>query len=347
MLNPAMYEWIGRAKAARLADAMAILRLGHLKKSGQSFAGPCPICGGRDRFWLNTMRNRWGCRGCRPKSIDAIDLVRHVEQCGFLEACERLNGCPPPDGRRTKEDDERRAWRMKELEDGRKARLAHLEHERAADMARRLGSARGIWNETVPLDGPPKQYLKSRGINPDFADDQLRSHSGLPHPAGGSFPALVARVSNPDGDGVGVWRIFVKMDGTGKAPVANPKLGLGVVAGGAVRIGGIWPHIAVAEGIESALAVRELIGGGMPCWAALSTSGLRGLVLPAEIERVDIYCDGDPPKLSKHMASPGLSAAEDLARRLKSDGRMVTIQTPPLSSDWLDCLVAAKKVEAA
>ena len=119
-----------------------------------------------------------------------------------------------------------------------------------------MSVAENVWNSAGPLSGAAAQYLRSRGLDPAMADDQVRSHSGLPHPEGGVFSALVAKVSAPDGSFAGVWRIFVKPDGSGKAPVENPKLGLGAVAGGAVRIGGMAGEIGVAEGLENALACR-------------------------------------------------------------------------------------------
>ena len=31
---------------------------------GGEYAGPCPFCGGRDRFRVQPRRGRWWCRGC-------------------------------------------------------------------------------------------------------------------------------------------------------------------------------------------------------------------------------------------------------------------------------------------
>lgn len=73
---------------------------GFRKKSAREYAGPCPVCGGEDRFVLildNRRRGgfRWFCRGCRApeagKAFDAIDLYRAMTPgATFPQACEAL-----------------------------------------------------------------------------------------------------------------------------------------------------------------------------------------------------------------------------------------------------------------
>lgn len=52
------------------------------------FAGPCPMCGGDDRFHVKD--NRFYCRQCYPRGGDAIDLVRLLYGLSFIEACHWL-----------------------------------------------------------------------------------------------------------------------------------------------------------------------------------------------------------------------------------------------------------------
>lgn len=66
---------------------------------GGEWAGPCPLCGGRDRFriWPEKAHDgrsiappgRYWCRGCGIQG-DAIDYLRRVEGLSFAEACARL-----------------------------------------------------------------------------------------------------------------------------------------------------------------------------------------------------------------------------------------------------------------
>jgi len=337
-------DWMREAKARTIAEVYAMLGIPNMKKDGMhSVAGPCPVCGGKDRFWINFAKNKYGCRGCQPKNGHQIGLVMHVRGIGFKDACHFIIGKTV-----SKMSPQEREKCRKQSEAAARKREQELEH----DKSRRLETAKGIWASSGPLGEIAFRYLRSRGIDPSVADDQLRFHPGLKHPDGGTFPAVVARVSNADGEGVGIWRIFLKPDGSGKAPVGKTRLGLGNVAGGACRIGGVWPTIGLAEGLETSLAVRELVGGGWPVWACLSTSGLKSIVLPPEVECVHVYADADPPKSPKNgrtqwMPSPGLTAAQELKVRLEREGRKVTIQQPDLGRDWNDVLMAAKKVENA
>ena len=62
--------------------------------NGGEYHGPCPACGGTDRFhvWPNQNEGRGGywCRGC-GKSGDNIQFLRDFEGKNFRESCEILN----------------------------------------------------------------------------------------------------------------------------------------------------------------------------------------------------------------------------------------------------------------
>jgi DNA primase len=45
--------------------------------------GPCPRCGGTDRFGVNTKKVLWNCRGCGVGG-DVIEFVEHLDQVSFL-----------------------------------------------------------------------------------------------------------------------------------------------------------------------------------------------------------------------------------------------------------------------
>lgn len=61
---------------------------------GGEWAGPCPICGGKDRFRVQPREKRWLCRHCTDgKWQDAIDLGRRLWPGeSFRSVCERLAG---------------------------------------------------------------------------------------------------------------------------------------------------------------------------------------------------------------------------------------------------------------
>jgi DNA primase len=58
---------------------------------GGEYAGPCPFCGGNDRFliWPESKGGRFWCRGC-DKSGDSIQYIRETRDLTFFEALEYL-----------------------------------------------------------------------------------------------------------------------------------------------------------------------------------------------------------------------------------------------------------------
>jgi len=58
---------------------------------GGEYAGPCPWCGGDDRFliWPENKGGRYWCRGCE-RSGDAIQYIRDTKGLSFADACRAL-----------------------------------------------------------------------------------------------------------------------------------------------------------------------------------------------------------------------------------------------------------------
>jgi hypothetical protein len=208
--------------------------------------------------------------------IELAQTVLGLDKRGAVNWAKEFLGLPA-NGRTA--DPELIERQQREAEERRKVRDA----EKARERADRVKSAWEIWDEAED-DGPGFDYLCYRSIDPAYADAELRSHPDLPYSEGGSFPALIGRITGPDGDFAGIWRIYVAKNGKGKAPVVTPKRGLGVARGGSVRIGGVQPAIGIAEGIETALAVRQLVkeqtGITFPVWAALSANGMQSVEIP-------------------------------------------------------------------
>ena len=95
--------------------------------------------------------------------------------------------------------------------------------------------------------------------------------------------------------------------------------------------------LMVGEGIETCLAAMQ--ARGLPAWAALSTSGLLTLDLPADVRDVIVLADGD---------AAGDAAARGAALRWKREGRRVRIAHPPQGLDFNDMLLGrAPSIEGA
>ncbi len=68
-------------------DGIQLKRMANIH--GGEYAGPCPLCGGRDRFraWPEEGEGgKWWCRGC-SKGGDLIQYLRDCRNMSFHEAC--------------------------------------------------------------------------------------------------------------------------------------------------------------------------------------------------------------------------------------------------------------------
>jgi putative DNA primase/helicase len=195
--------------------------------------------------------------------------------------------------------------------------------------ARRSKVALAIWQSTRPAGGTlAERYLASRGLHLP-PPPTIRFHPGLKHPAGSIWPAMVALVTcGVDDTPLAIHRTFLARDGQGKARIEPEKMMFGPCRGGAVRLATPGGVLMVGEGIETCLAAMQATGH--PAWAALSTSGLRALDLPADVRDIIVLADGD---------EPGAAAAGDCAWRWKRQGRRVRIARPAQGMDFNDMLM--------
>ncbi|MGP6089855.1 DUF7146 domain-containing protein [Antarctobacter jejuensis] len=208
--------------------------------------------------------------------------------------------------------------------------LLKRETSRLAEAVKRARQAERLWNEAQGIAGTlAETYLReARGITCPLPGT-LRFHPACWHGATATRqPAIVARVEG--GDGFSVHRTYLRPDGLAKAALDPKKAMLGAVAGGAVRIADAKGPLVVAEGIETALSLAcGLLRGPATIWAALSTSGMRGLRLPPETGRLNIASDGD---------DAGQAAAFALAERAHAHGWSVSLLPAPQGRDWNDVI---------
>jgi hypothetical protein len=288
---------------AAMFDAKALtLRLGG-RWHGSYGSAPCPVCQPdhrRDQDALTLADGRAG-------------LLAHCKRlgCGFRDVLTAAGICPG-------------SYRAPDP-----AIIAKRQAGRRADAARRESQARALWQQTVPIGGTlAEAYLRNRGITCPLPAT-LRFHPACWHrEVRQRLPAMLAHVDG--GDSFAAHRTYLRHDGTGKAAVEPAKAMLGAVAGGAVRLSGGDNRLVVGEGIETCLSLLcGLLVGPATVWAALSTSGLRSLRLPAQPGRLTIACDGDVA---------GRAAALALAERAHAMGWHVATIDPGDGADFNDIL---------
>jgi len=201
------------------------------------------------------------------------------------------------------------------------------------DVLREIGL---ILDRVVPIFGTvAERYLRARGVAPPSSPDLL-FHADLVHwESRRGFPGLVAIVRDLGGQRIAIHRTYLTEDGA-KAPVDKPRMMLGPVAGGAVRLAEIGDTgvLGIAEGIETALSVMTACPQ-LPVWATLSAPNLEQVQLPPAARRIIILADHD-------ASGAGARAAETAARRLRAEGLQVVIAIPPEpGDDFNDLLLRA------
>jgi hypothetical protein len=85
--NDALIE---QARNVRIEDVVARHGI-KLRRSGQERIGPCPKCGGTDRFSINPAKGVFNCRGCQ-RGGDVIELVEFLDGVDFPRAIKTLTG---------------------------------------------------------------------------------------------------------------------------------------------------------------------------------------------------------------------------------------------------------------
>lgn len=128
---------------------------------GRDRSGPCPKCGGSDRFSINTLKNVFNCRQCGLRGEGVIALVMQTQGVEFVPACEIITGRKAADP----VDEVRAEQNRREL--AAKAERARAEGERYRRKARQDGH--DIWvSGWAPAEaGPVAEYLRRRAL--DFA----------------------------------------------------------------------------------------------------------------------------------------------------------------------------------
>jgi hypothetical protein len=93
--SPDFQAWVDRARGVRIEGELARRGITLAGEQKVERCGPCPQCGGQDRFSINTKKQVFNCRGCGHKGT-VTDLVMFLDDCDFTAACELLTGEPPP-----------------------------------------------------------------------------------------------------------------------------------------------------------------------------------------------------------------------------------------------------------
>jgi phage/plasmid primase-like uncharacterized protein len=202
----------------------------------------------------------------------------------------------------------------------------------ADDEPDRIRKALRLWDSAVsPIGTLVATYLASRRLvlDPGVAGEVVRFHPSVPwRDEAGEVVRVAAMVGlmrdvitdepravhvtalTPDGRKIGK-----RMRGAAGGAVVK------LDADDAVTIG-----LGVAEGIETALAVRQL--GWRPIWAATSAGAIANLPVLSGVEAFTLFADHD---------EAGLTAARTCGRRWAEASREAVVRMPRTpGADWND-----------
>lgn len=267
----------------------------------------CPSCGGKDRFRFDDKnQGLWFCNQCSPNSGDGFALIQKVLGVDFAEALKVV------------------ANHVGHVEKGE----YKPEPKASKDLLRKM------YVESSPIQkgDVAYRYIENRGLS--VVSERLRYHSKCYEPETHSdCHAMLATFTLSDGTAVTIHRTFLTFDGRKKEIESPKKLmpSLKKMNGGAIRL--FDPEdgvIGVAEGIETALAVKELTG--IPTWSVVSASLMEAFVPPVGIKAVFVFADRD-----KNFA--GQKAAYTLANKLVVKNKIeADVRLPVMIGDFLDQL---------
>jgi putative DNA primase/helicase len=271
--------------------------------------GPCPICGGTDRFrWDDKAGSgSFYCNKCGAGS--GVDLVMKFKGLNFIEAKRLIEEHLP----------------------------SSTVHVPKAKQDTSLDALSSIWGRAQKLTGsdPASWYLKRRGI---WADEPPASLRWLPKfsyvhddKSKTEHPVMMSLFVGPDRAAHTIQYTYLDQSGR-KADVPKPRklAPAKIPAGGAVRLAPSAETMGIAEGVETALAASKLFG--IPVWSALSAGGLIKWQPPPTARHIIVFGDND------HTAT-GQAAAWSLAHRLIVEGLTAEVRIPETANtDWNDVL---------
>ncbi len=362
--DPDFEAWIARAKDAPISEGLACLGWG--AKEMRAKAGPCPACGGRDRFWINPGKDAWGCRHCGTGGKGALSLLMHVPGARFLDVCADLAGPSPK--RLAAETAEDRAARQRQREEAQMRReddaRQRRERQRLEDL-RQSKRALKLWQGAQPVaDGDAVSlYWRLRGLTCAVPAD-IRLHTRMAYWAGMASgeaevvwrgPAMVSAARDAGGEITGchiTWLHPALADGhidparatKGKAAIVHPETGeimpakkmRGQTWGSAIWLTERRDFMLAGEGIETTGAALSAFGGHPRVGAAVGMSLGHLAAVPVAAGAAWMFLgDGDSDPAATRAA-----LQKACASALKAGAARALIAMAPQGCDLNDLVMA-------
>lgn len=292
--DPEFQDWLTDARQAPFEDAIALNgfrpKKGFENKADRS--GPCPACGGDDRFSVHMKDRVFNCRGCGIKGADALSLAMVGQKNdAFLIVVEQLAGRPRP-GRRTSEPRPVDHDRQSAMRDAERDKLALASAKDRQQRARKAHWAEDVWNNAQTFSrSRGEAYWRLRGLDPlPGADEYLGFLPEFPVREGGveigRWPCIVAPMRDRAMGVIGLHCTFLDHKEPIKAELwATSEKGeryrvpakrmYGTL--GIVWLSPVKPELVIAEGVETARGWLQCGYGSIADPALASACSLGGL----------------------------------------------------------------------
>ena len=276
------------------------------RKHGKSYAAsPCPVCGGVDRFGFLPDGNEGGAAYCRSCGAfpDGLELIAKYKNYSFYQALSDVSAY---------------------LQVEPVAVKSNSEVSRHDATTNKLTAVRRVIDSCgEPVDAHLSYWL-GRELKPVLNNPSVLYSKGIAYYVDGNplikngkwltYPAIIGRMSNAQG-WCGIQQIYLTKGGSkagaeieqelkvrGINAKASSKRMLGVVKGGAVRLGKAGKVLAVCEGLETAVSIAQ----AADFWAiaaAGTASNLINIDIPKQVERLVIFADKDRSGAGEYAAN--------------------------------------------
>ena len=272
--DPDFKAWLDEARSAPFEVAIEINGFRPAKgfEKAHDRSGPCPACGGTDRFSVHLKERVFNCRKCGAKGRDALQLAMVGKDKGdFVGVAEDLAGRPKPGKAARTEPRPVDHDRVRMLDEQERDRRALAEAEDNRDREQRADWTEALFNSATRFTrSHGESYLRLRGLSaPRGIDDFLRfiprlkllSKEGREY-GEVAYPAMIAPMRNKHMAIIGVHvtyldpdkaiKAVIRMeDERGHAQIINPKRMYGTV--GLIWLSEPKAQLVPGEGIESTL----------------------------------------------------------------------------------------------
>ena len=291
-----------------------LVALGFDQRFFQNKHGPCPICGGKDRFRFDDLEGRgtWVCNQCGAG--DGYLLLQKSYGWSFRRALDEVEQVVGP-------------------------RVIVTEVKPVLeDVERKVAALKAVWGATQKATSscPVGLYLRSRG-HTGAVPKCIRFHPALRYVDDDGevtyHPAMVTAVTNQDGVVSTLHRTYLTSEGTKANVKSAKKLMPGrKLHGSSIKLAEpVDGVLGLAEGIETALASSRIFK--VSVWSCVSSVLMETWEPPVGVTKVMIFGDND-------QKFAGQAAAYALAKRLwtpKYNMQQVEVHIPQQQGeDWAD-----------